>query len=578
MHHRILLVLASIIAVGVLLFTQGDIDNPSDRLKNGLSAYLPPECLEDARLRRSITLDVSALPISEVLDKLQDHSGVAFSVAREVGSLRVCVHVQQMPLLELMASLAGVLDLTWRPVEKGEKGYELYQTAQQRARLLGQAQRRTQESAKAILDAMLEAGYQIASGEVLPAIPQQKEGGVDAVSALAQALKREPVILGTLSTLPPQRLIQLFQGEPQRILGSQLPPEVRQMLAGRLPSNAEGEQPPVWVEIRPDAITRSMMFSVRRGNAEWGTGIPSLFETEEYQREFERATDLLDEKTGQRAVRAEKPLSLPRAIALLAQVTKLNIVAEYYPLTMYDRVVLGGDARAILKQLCAPRLYSAQRVGNTLWLSASYRAEHRQIDIPDPTLKRWFTSKDEFGITTEIALEIARLSYAQQRALGLWSSQQRTLDGVSPAKREVYLQLQNLTGRSVTSVLMRLLASLPSPLRTRVLNGSSLPLRDLPLSDNTILLEFASYLPPEMQVLLFDTDTPCWLEIRRSVDMLWATEEKDTVQRSSSPPRQSPQKPQTSYRLRVERVEVYLRTPSGSSRLSEWEWYRFKRP
>lgn len=199
--------------------------------------------------------------------------------------------------------------------------------------------------------------------------------------------------------------------------------------------------------------------------------------------------------------------------------------AEYYLLTMYNRVVPGGDARALLKQLCAPRLYSAQRVGNTLWLSASYRAEHRQIDIPDPTLKRWFTGKDEFGITTDIALEIARLSYAQQRALGLWSSQQRTLDDVSPAKREVYLQLQNLTGRSVTSVLMRLLASLPSPLRTRVLNGSSLPLRDLPLSDNTILLDFASYLPPEMQVLLFDTDTPCWLEIRRSAGTLWATEE-----------------------------------------------------
>lgn len=100
--------------------------------------------------------------------------------------------------------------------------------------------------------------------------------------------------------------------------------------------------------------------------------------------------------------------------------------------------------RALLKQLCAPRLYSAQRFGNTLWLSVSYRAGHRQIDIPGSTLKRWFTGKDEFGITTDIALEIARLSYAQQCALGLWSSQQRTLDDVSPAKREVYLQLQNL--------------------------------------------------------------------------------------------------------------------------------------
>lgn len=116
--------------VGVLLFTRGDTNYPLDKLKDGLSAYLPSECLEDARLRRPITLDVSALPISEVLAKLQDGSGVAFSVAREVGSLRVCVHVQQMPLLELMASLAGVLDLSWRPVEKGEKGYELYQTAQ----------------------------------------------------------------------------------------------------------------------------------------------------------------------------------------------------------------------------------------------------------------------------------------------------------------------------------------------------------------------------------------------------------------------------------------------------------------
>lgn len=56
MHHRILLVLASIIVVGVLLFTRGDANYPLDKLKDGLSAYLPSECLEDARLRRRSTI------------------------------------------------------------------------------------------------------------------------------------------------------------------------------------------------------------------------------------------------------------------------------------------------------------------------------------------------------------------------------------------------------------------------------------------------------------------------------------------------------------------------------------------
>lgn len=576
MHRGIWLLLAVIMLSGrVFLVNQ----KPSDALQHSLSAYLPPECLEDARLRHPVTFDASALPVSEVLRRLQDDTGVALSPSREAGSLRVCVHVREMPLVELMASLAGVLDLSWRPVGKETKGYELYQAPQQRNRLLQQAQQRSQEALKAIQDAMLLAGYRIVSGEVLPSTPPQSEGNIDdAVSALAQMFQREPAMLRVMSSLSPQQLAQLIQGEPQLILGSQLPPEVQQALTARLPSRSEGEQYPVFVEIVPDTLTRSMMFSVRRDKGMWGTGIASLFETDAYLSKFEKAVDVLDEETGKRAVRAEKPLSLPEAIALLAQATKLNVVAEYYPLTMHDRVTSPGDAGAILKQLCTPRLYSARRLGETLWLTAFYRAEHRQGDIPDLILKRWFTSEEEFGITTDIALEIARLSYAQRRALGAWTLQQETFDNISSAKRQVYSDLKSLTGRSITAIILRLLASLPSPVRTRTLNGTPLPLRDLALGNDTNLLELVSYLPPDLQDLWFDTDAPCWLQIRRSTTAPWASEERGQVWRSASPPRQISQTSSTShYRLRVEKIQAYLQTPSGSLLLSEWEWHRFKR-
>lgn len=573
MHRKIIYIASALlILTGIMLLTQGMNQSPKDRFRSALPAYLPPECLEDTRLRQEVNLEASAVPVAEVLAKLQADTGIALSASREVGHLRTCVHVRQMPLLDLMASLAAVLDLSWRQVGEETKGYELYQTAQQRSRLLQQSQHRTREAVKIIQEAILLAGHQITSGEVIPSAPPQNE--VDTVSALAQIFKREPAILGTLSALSPPQLAQLADGEPMLILDEQLPLEVRQMLAGRFSQRSTEDQKPVFIEIVSDPITRSIQFSVRQGAAMWGTGVASPFETDEYRKQFARASDALDEETGKRVVRAQRALTLPEAIAILSRETKLNIIAEYYPLTMQEYLPPTGDAKSLLEQLCTPHLYTAKRLGNTLWLMANFRAEHRRLDIPEPTLKRWFTSTDEFGLTMDIALEIAGLPYSQRRTLALWFSRQQTADNVSPARQQVYSQLQSLVGRSITSVVVRLLTNVPASVKTRVLNGNPLPLRDM--APSTALLEFISYLPPDVQESWFRTNTPYWLQIQRSTTTLWATA-AGQIQYTKSKPLQSSQLSETLYQLRAEKVKVYLYAPSGSLLLSEWEWYRYKR-
>lgn len=155
-----------------------------------------------------------------------------------------------------------------------------------------------------------------------------------------------------------------------------------------------------------------------------------------------------------------------------------------------------------------------------------------------------------------------------------------------PAKREVYMQLQqltnhsvasNITGVDVTSPIVRLLARLPEAWLKRVLDGESLPLRALPSELAPVLEELFYCQPSRLRNLWFRSNTPCWLEIQRTIDTMWATEARGVLWKHTSPPSQTPDGNAVNYRLRVEKVRVRLRTPSGTFEMPGWEWYRFKR-
>ncbi len=219
-----------------------------------------------------------------------------------------------------------------------------------------------------------------------------------------------------------------------------------------------------------------------------------------------------------------------------------------------------------------------RRSQNALWLTASFRAEHRQMDIPPSTLRRWLESDDEFGLTVDIALEIARLPDARQRALLEWCIQEARRENTHAAKREALQQVQELLGAGTTAPLLRLIASLPAPARSRVLNGTPLSLRDLPAGSTPALMELVSTLSPQVQNLWFHTDAPFVLQVQRSVSTAWAVQEDSRLERTSSTPkRQATSAGSTLYRLRIEKLQASLRTPSGTLGLVERQLLRFTR-
>ncbi len=596
-RHSVVIVLSLVtigaILAGIIWWNQQSEKTVTYRMRDMLPRYLPADCLQDRRLFKQVTLNASGVPVAEVLQLVSASSGVALSPAGEVGSVRVCVHVREMPLIELMASLAAVLDLRWQPAEGG--GYRLYQTAQQRDQLRLQAQQRTQKALGTLQQAiaMAKAGRSDVPDDLLPAVTN---------------LLPSPHILGAVSSLTDAEMKRLVAGETVWLPAERLPEETKNAF-----SRGGGAGERVFAELSTSPLSRQVTAYVYSDGQGRGTSIDLLPEISQPRlkrgtRDMEdcslvfRAGEPPPVEKVERFNRAKK-LTVTEAIARIAEQMGLNVVAEYYPLTMYQYFIAPRDPRKLLARLSEPVLYSAQYVGQTLWLTADCRAEHRQLDIPPDTLERWFEGSDEFGLTMDIALEIVRVPLVKQRVLEDYAMSRYSKDQkvrikdkglelydappyAEPAKREVYMQLQQLTnhsvasniaGEEVTSPIVRLLARLPEARLKRVLEGEPLPLRTLPPEFAPVLEELFYCQPSRLRNLWFRSKNPCWLEVQRTIDTMWATEAQGVLQKYKSPPSQTPDANAVNYRLRVEKVRVRLRTPSGTFEMPGWEWYCFKR-
>ncbi|NSW80014.1 MAG: hypothetical protein HPY54_13390 [Chthonomonadetes bacterium] len=596
-RHSVVIVLSlatiGAILAGIIWWNQQSEKTVTYRMRDMLSRYLPADCLQDSRLVKRVTLDASGLPVAEVLQLVSASSGIPLSPARDVGSLRVCVHVREMPLIELMASLAGVLELRWQPSEGG--GYQLYQPAELREELHVQAQQRTQKALRTLRHAIavVKAGRTDEPDHLMPATTNL----------------RSSYILAVVSSLSATEMNRLVAGEPLWIPGERLPEEAKKPVLQEQGGTSER----VFAELSVSPLSRAVSVMVYTDNGGLGTVIDLLPELsqprpdrgtrdmEDYSLLFREGEPPPVEKV-ERFNRAEK-LTVTEAIARIARQLGLNVVAEYYPLTMHRYVIATRDPRNLVARLSEPVLYSAQHVDHTLWLTAHCRAEHRHLDIPPETLERWFEGSHEFGLTMDIALEIARLPLVKQDALKNYAISRYSKDtkvrvkdkGLElydtppysePAKREVYTQLQDLTNLSInskvasrnfTSPVVRLLARLPEARLKRVLDGEPLPLRALPPEFAPVLEELFYCQPSHLRNLWFRSKTPCWLEIQRTIGTMWATEAQGVLWKYTSPSSQTPDGNAVNYRVRVEKVRVRLRTPAETFEIPGWEWYRFKR-
>ena len=119
-----------------------------------LHDYRLPQFSTDARLRQPVTCTALGTPIADLLQRLSGQTGVSLRASQRTAQWRTEVRVDNLPLAELMASLAAAFDLSWRvlPGKEGQPpAYEIYQTPAQAQRERESFERRVQILERALL-------------------------------------------------------------------------------------------------------------------------------------------------------------------------------------------------------------------------------------------------------------------------------------------------------------------------------------------------------------------------------------------------------------------------------------------
>jgi hypothetical protein len=134
-----------------------------------LHDYRLPQFSTDARLRQPVTCTALGTPIADLLQRLSGQTGVSLRASQRTAQWRTVVRVDNLPLAELMASLAAAFDLSWRvlPGKEGQPpAYEIYQTPAQAQRERESFERRVQILERALLQALAEAQRRVEKGEI----------------------------------------------------------------------------------------------------------------------------------------------------------------------------------------------------------------------------------------------------------------------------------------------------------------------------------------------------------------------------------------------------------------------------
>ncbi|MGC8785700.1 MAG: hypothetical protein ACP5RN_15115 [Armatimonadota bacterium] len=511
---------------------------------NILQPYRLPQFASDVRLRQPVTFTALSVPLSDALQELSGQTGVALRADKGVGQWRLVARVQNLSLADLLASIAYVFDLSWRVVQGKEgqpPGYEIFQSLAQAQRERGEFEERVRLLQRILPQALAEAQRRIERGEtgeeLLP--PNGTSGNIS--SFYARGFVILPKLRVAVGVLTPEAIHRLVAGEDIYIPGSAFTPQQQELLLDPMagghterPTNARVVQVRWRYEPWQSELEMRVLAHSERGGHSSGTGFPlppapssgryALYDTTDLR-------SLMSSDELRRTLPEEgtppKHLTVPELLHRLSAMVSVNVVAEYYPLSMqlWYPSGAGRNAQEVLQILLRRNFYQPQWTGNTLLFSAKNRYERRLCDVPAASIHRWLNADGWFGLRVQSLQEIAKLTPFQQRALGIWASAEADrFGGEGDYRAVVYDTLSSLTYAEGTAVgIWRLLTALPPATQLRALSGQQVVINDfarvvkLPLEDLIppfFPIDVAQALPSER----------IWVQAKRAVTQRWACE------------------------------------------------------
>ncbi len=507
-----------------------------------LQPYRLPEFAADARLRQQVNFTALGIPLSDALRNLSEQTGVTVRAGKGVAQWRVVIRVQELPLTDLLASIACAFDLSWRAVA-GKEGepptYELYQSPAQARRERSEFDERVQLLQRVLPEALAEAQRRVERGETGAELVTVAKPEGDIVSHYASGFVSLPKMRAAASVLTPEAIQRLVSGEDLYIPGDAFTPEQQKMLvspmAGVTIAGPPEDAQVVQVRWHYEPADSEMKLTVGYrsstvGGGVSGTGFP-LPVSADRRHGLRQTVDLrrlLSAEELRRALPDEtsppKHLTIAELLHRLSVMSSLNVVAEYYPLsfqTFYPSGA-GRNVQEVLEILLRYDPYQPLREGDILIFRATRQHERRLCDVPEDSIRRWLNAGDWFGLRVQSLQEIARLSLFQQRALGRWArSEADRLGREGDYRAAVYGTLATLTSAEGTAIAMwRLLMALPPAAQLRALSGQPVlindfaPLLQLPMQDM-----IRPFFPINVAEAVHSQ--PVWLKAQRTVSQHW---------------------------------------------------------
>jgi hypothetical protein len=509
-----------------------------------LHDYRLPQFSTDARLRQPVTCTALGTPIANLLQRLSGQTGVSLRASQRTAQWRTVVRVDNLPLAELMASLAAAFDLSWRvlPGKEGQPpAYEIYQTPAQAQRERESFERRVQILERVLPQALAEAQRRVEKGETGADLFPPADRRDDLVQQYASSLVIRPKLRAAAMLLTPQVIRRLVQGEDVYFSGDRLSPQQQNLFTADSPSPSsmsgavQGQVALVRWQYQPWYSELHVSIRYRAGNGGGGSYGTNLLLPPDPQSSSPRWYDTTDIRTvlRQDELRRTLPeegtppkhLTVAQAIHRLSVMVPMNVVAEYYPLSMHFTYPSGAgrNAQEVLQIILSPALYDIRRAGNTLIFAARRRYEHRLCDVPASQIRRWLHSGEWFGLRVQSLREMYQLTPIQRRALGLWASKECDRFGREGDYRAVvYANISDLLYAEGTAVgLWRLLMALPPAAQLRVLSGQPVTVNEFAQGGNLPLIDLS---PPFFPFALVDLlpREAVRLQATREVTQHWA--------------------------------------------------------
>ncbi len=541
-----------------------------------LQPYRLPQFASDVRLRQPVTFTALSVP-SDALQRLSEQTSVALRAGKGVGQWRLVARVQNLSLADLLASIAYVFGLSWRVVQGKEgqpPGYEIFQSPAQAQRERGEFEERVRLLQRILPRALAEAQRRIERGETgKELVPTDRTDG-NIISHYAYGFVIQPTLRVAAALLTPEAINRLVAGEDIYVPGSAFTPQQQQMLLSPM-AGVEIETPArkQVLQVRWQYEPWHSELSVRvlsrtengGGSSSTGFPLPPLPVGGKYA--LHDTTDLrtlMSSDELRRTLPEEgtppKHLTVPELLHRLSVMVPVNVVAEYYPLSMqlwYPSGV-GGNAQEVLQILLRRNFYQLQRVGNTLLFSAKNRYKRRLCDVPAAFIRRWLNADGWFGLRVQSLQEIVKLTPFQQRALGIWASAEADRFGREGDYRAVvYDTLSSLTYAEGTAEgIWRLLMALPPAAQLRALSGQQVVINDFA---QVVKLPVEELIPPFFPIDVAQAlrSERIWVQAKRAVARHWVCEKPrlEPVRRLSDLWLSKPDESLEAFRLRLQQRE-----------------------